>query len=892
MTDSAKPLQQGARVKIPLIATYRLQLGPTLDFAQAAARVPYLKKLGISHLYLSPILEAAAGSLHGYDVISHQQISQVLGGEEGFTRLANAAHSAQIGIVLDVVPNHMSTADERNLWWWDVLENGRAGRWAHAFDIDWDPPEQRLKDVVLLPVLGNHLSHALEAQEVKVERTGARFTVRYFEHRFPVAPRSLGSLLQHAATRCEVPQLGFLADAFAGLPLPTEVDGASVERRHRDKEVLRGLLEELLEASPPVTRAIDQTLEQVNDAPQMLDALLQLQNYRLSFWRSAEHDLDYRRFFDVNNLVALRMEDPRVFDQAHALIHRLYLRGDIDGLRVDHVDGLADPAGYLKTLRALVPDATLHVEKILGIDEPLPAWPIDGTTGYEHGAQLAALFTLPSSEQTLKALDTELTGESLPFDQVSRSSRQQVLRELLGSDVNRLANLLMRVGERYWRVRDHSRHEHRELIAALAASFPVYRSYVVPADREVSAQDQAVIERAMACARTLAPTVDSVLFDFVADLLLLKSTGPLEAEFVSHFQQLTGPAMAKGVEDTAFYRYTTLLALAEVGGSPERFHLTLAGFHQANLDTQKYWPRRLNATSTHDSKRSADVRARLIAMSQGPEAFAKLARAFFQCTEAHLTGGLPDPKLRMIALQTLIGAWPLHPARFKATLEKSARESKTFTSWLRADPLYDQALETFARGVISDPMVGKLLESFVAQLLPTARAISTGWVLLKCTCPGVPGLYQGTELWNHALVDPDNRNTVNWGIREEAIEQTRLPALAADEICLTKLWVIRQALKLRAARPQLFDENADYVPLKVVGERVESVVAFARAGRGGGHAVVIVARWPSSDWGDTHVLLPEGTFVSHLDEQQGLQGSVKLASVLKRFPVALLSSAT
>ncbi len=880
-------------MRIPLIATYRLQLGRTFNFAQAAARIPYLKKLGISHLYLSPVLDAATGSLHGYDVVNHTQLAPGLGGDEGFAQLVSAAHSAAIGIVLDLVPNHMSIADGRNRWWWDVLENGPSSKWAHVFDVDWDPPEQRLKNVVLLPVLGDHLSEVLKAKQLKIEREGARFVVRYFEHRFPVAPRSLGTMLQHAATRCDEPRLGFLADAFAELPPPTSVERKAVERRHRDKEVLRELLEVLIVRSEPAARAITQTLAQVNETPQMLDAMLELQNYRLSYWRSAERDLDYRRFFDVNSLVGVRMEDPHVFKEAHALIEKLYLRGDIDGLRVDHVDGLADPAGYLTQLRTLAPAATIHVEKILGKDEALPPWPVDGTTGYELGAELTALFTMPAAEPVLRALHDELTGSSPEFEAESISARQQVLRELLASDVNRLANLLVRLGERYWEVRDYTRHELTELVAAIAASFPVYRTYVVPAEKTVREDDKAVIARALSTARTLAPTLDSALFEFVGDLLLLRRTGTAEGEFVSRFQQLTAPAMAKGVEDTAFYRYSTLLALAEVGGSPERFHLSRDAFHARCEDARKNWPARLNATSTHDSKRSADVRARLVAMSQAPDRFAALARTFFQRTDQYVTDQMPDRTLRMIALQTLVGAWPLQPDRFKATLEKSAREAKTHTSWLHPNEKYDQALARFATAVLADAVLGRQLDDFVLDLLPRARAISLGWVLLKATTPGVPDFYQGTEVWNFSLVDPDNRSAVNWRLRDQAIEDPRVPTLEADEIGLTKLFVIRQTLKLRRERPELFDAGAAYLPLEVTGAHAAAVVAFARVGRDGRYAVVVVARWPKTapaDWGDTEVRLPDGTFDSRFDEQRALRHSVSLPTLFARLPVALLES--
>ena len=874
----------------PLIATYRLQLCGALDFVEAAARVPYLKKLGISHLYLSPVLDAAAGSLHGYDVVNHTRLSRELGGEEGFATLVAAAHGAGLGLVLDLVPNHMSIADARNRWWWDVLENGRSGRWAHAFDVDWDPPEQRLKHVVLLPILGDHLYRVLQTRSLKLVREGARFVICYHQHRFPVAPRSLGGMLQHAAKSCGEPQLAFLADSFAGLPAPTDLERSQVERGHRDREVLYGLLDAFLAQSAQCAEAVDHLVAKVNETPQLMDALLELQNYRLAFWRAAERDLDYRRFFDVNSLVGLRMEDPEVFTQAHALIATLHARGDIDGLRVDHVDGLADPAGYLARLRALVPGATIHVEKILGVDEALPAWPVDGTTGYDHGADVTALFTLPSAQGLLRDLDEELTGKGPEFSQLATASRQQVLRELLGSDVNRLANTLVRLGERYCELRDYSRHELRDLVAAAAAAFPVYRSYVVPADRAVLPADEALITRAIGEARGLAPNVDAALFDFLGDLLLLRRTGALESDFVSRFQQLSAPAMAKGVEDTAFYRYTTLLALAEVGGSPERFHLELDAFHARNQAAQRAWPKKLNATSTHDSKRSADVRARLVAMSQVPALFAQLAREFFRLTQKHLTADLPDAKLRMTALQTMVGAWPLDAERFKATLEKSAREAKVFTSWVRPNPAYDAAVQRFAAAVIADAQVREKLDAFVLALLPASRTLSLASTLLKCTCPGVPDFYQGTELWNLSLVDPDNRGAVNWKLREQAIEDPRVPTVEGDEVGLTKLFVIRRALALRNERPGLFDEGAAYVPLDVLGPDAAAIVAFARVAKDGGAAVAVVCRWPRVGWANTSVVLPSGRFASCFDARGGLSGTVPVATLFARLPVALLAS--
>ena len=875
----------------PLRATYRLQLEASFGFAQATALLPYLQKLGISHLYLSPVLEAASGSTHGYDVIDHSQLSDALGGSAGFAALATAAHQAGLGLIVDIVPNHMSISDPANRWWWDVLENGPAGRWAHAFDVDWNPPERRLKNTVLLPVLGDHRSRIIEKKELTVAREGARFMVRYHDHRFPVAPRSLGYMLQHAAARHDSTHLAFIADAFAGLPAPTQLDAASVERRHRDKEVLRELLAQLLQTDPPVGKAIDDTIAQVNSTPEMLDALLELQNYRLAFWRAAERDLDYRRFFDINSLVALKMEDPLVFDEAHALIGKLVAAGQIDGLRVDHVDGLANPEAYLRALKKLAPSATVHVEKILGADELLKPWPVEGTTGYEFGADVTNLFLPASSEQPIAALQKELTGRADDFHALATAGKQQVLKELLASDVSRLANNLIELGDRYHELRDFSRHDLREAVAALAASFPVYRTYVVPSDSDTpDVTDRAIIREAVTFARALVPGLDPSLLDFVQSLLLLERTGATEAIFVQRFQQLSAPGMAKGVEDTAFYRDTRLLALTEVGSDPARFSLSPEAFHARNQAAAKSWPNRMLATSTHDTKRSEDVRARLVAMAQQPEKFAALARAFFKLAARATVNGQPEPSMVMFALQTMVGAWPLDVERLHATMLKSVREAKQFTFWTRNNEAYEKALASFCTAVLADQAIRTELDAFVLQLTPAARTVSLGWSLLKCTCPGVPDFYQGTELWNFSLVDPDNRRPVEWPRRLEAIADTRVPSVESDEVGVTKLHVISRALQVRRELPAAFGPGSSYTPLKATGAHADNLIAFVRSG-GGSSAVVAVTRIPLADWGDTTLALPSGRYRSWLrGPEVDVSGTVKLSELFSKLPVALLTN--
>ncbi len=844
----------------PLIATYRLQLHKGFGFAHAMERVPYLKKLGVSHLYLSPVLQAAKGSTHGYDLIDPTRINDELGGRAGFDQLVQTAHSHGLGIILDIVPNHMSIADPRNAWWWDVLQYGPTGRWAHMFDIDWDAPEPGLKDVVLLPVLGDHRHRILQKGELKVRRKGGLFVLEYHEHRFPLAPKSIGPLLREAAGRCNNTRVLFFGDAYEQL-------------EHHD--VLGDLLEELLEKSPMCAAALDDTIERLNGSPERLETLLDQQSYRLSYWRRAERDLDYRRFFDVNSLVGLRMEDPRVFDACHALVAELAKSGAVDGVRVDHVDGLANPRAYLERLRSVVGDATIHVEKILGHDEALRAWPVQGTTGYEFANDLMGLFVPPEAEAPLTELQAELANEKRPFADIAAEARGQVLEELLASDVNRLTHTLLELRDRHSDIRDYSRHELRTLVRAFVSSFPVYRSYV-EAGRDVHPTDVALVEKALATAMKREPELDPALFEFVRDVLTGKRTGALEQRFAERVQQLTAPAMAKGVEDTALYRDVRLLALNEVGGSPERFSLSAKEFHAKQAEAAAKWPMRMLTLSTHDSKRSADVRARLVAMSHAPAGFAALARDFFG-----MTGDAIDGRLRLLALQTLVGAWPIDLERFKAVLLKSAREAKLETRWTRQNADYEKALEQFAENVLKNEGLCTAVARYVRSMDVHARGISLGWTLLQHTCPGVPDTYQGTELWNHALVDPDNRRSVDWKLRDEAIDETTLPALEADEQGINKVHVIRRALALRRRYPELF---TSYTPVKLVGSHANDAIAFSR----GGGVVVVAATRPVAHWGDTSVELPDGTFESLLISDGRHSGSTRLAALFEALPVALL----
>ena len=893
--------------KTPL-ATYRIQLHPGFGFDEAAAIAPYLAELGISHVYSSPYLQAAKGSTHGYDVIDPTRVNGELGGADAHRRFCRILGEHGLGQVLDIVPNHMAIAGGAdNAWWWDVLENGPSSRYAFYFDVDWEPPQERFRNTVVLPILGDHYGRVLEAGELKLVRRAGSFEVVYFEHRMPVSPRSLDTLLGEAAQRCGSAELAFLADSFSRLPLATATDLASVALRHRDKEVLRAQLARLLQEQPDAAGAVDEAVEETNRDPDLLDALLSRQNYRPAFWRTAGRELDYRRFFDVHTLAGLRAEDELVFADTHALVLEWVRGGVLDGLRIDHPDGLRDPEQYLERLRAAAPGAWIVVEKILEPGERLPgSWPVDGTTGYDFLNLVGGLFVDPGGERPLTELYAELTGVSsgcADYPELVRQKKHLVLEELLAAEVNRVAEVFLQVCERHRRYRDFMRNELRAAVREVAACFPVYRSYVRAEVRKLTAEDEEHVTRAVDAARARRPDLPSDLFDFFRGLLLLEVRGPgeseLENELVMRFQQLTGPAMAKGVEDTAFYNFHRFVALNEVGGDPSRFGISPEEAHQALAEAGERWPRAMLATSTHDTKRSEDVRARLALLSEIPQRWAGAVRRWIHHNERHRpsagsSGGARDLNAEYLLYQTLVGAWPIETGRAVAYMEKAAREAKGATSWTRTDPNYEEELRTFVEAVLADPELVADLEAFVAPLVEPGRINSLAQTLVKLTAPGVPDVYQGTELWSLALVDPDNRRPVDYGERRRLLAGLAgMPApeeiLARMDDGLPKLWVTRQALGLRRRRPELFKGN--YAPLPARGNRARHVFAFSR----GGEILTVVPRLViglGGDWGNTSLLLPRGRWRNELtgDDVEGEEGGeVRLSDLLRRFPVALLA---
>ncbi|HKD66377.1 MAG TPA: malto-oligosyltrehalose synthase [Candidatus Binataceae bacterium] len=871
-------------------ATYRIQLHPGFDFNAAAAIVPYLAELGISHFYSSPCLQAAPGSTHGYDVVDYH-LSHDLGGTAGHERLSAALRDSGMGKILDIVPNHMAITGRENPWWWDVLENGPASRYSAYFDVDWAPPEARLRNAVLLPVLGDHYGRVLEAGEIKLVREGGDFTFRYHERTFPVAARSLDTMLARAAQRCGNDELAFIADSLTALPFATDTDTANLRRRQRDVAVLKAVIGRLIQSSPDVAAAIDETVGEFNADHDLLHAMLERQNYRLAFWRAAGRDLGYRRFFDISNLIGLRMENEQVFNDTHSLVLRWLLEGVLDGVRIDHIDGLRDPHAYLQRLSSAAPKAWIAVEKILQAGERLrESWPVAGTTGYDFLNRVGGLFVDSAGEAALTRLYVEFTGQATDYLTLARNCKEMVARDVLGSELNRLTELFVEVCENDRRHRDYTRHLLHEALVAAVARFAVYRTYCRADSGDPDPEDVRYVDQTIAEAKSDRPDLDPELFDFLHEILLLREPGEFHIELALSFQQFTGPVMAKALEDTAFYRYHRLICLNEVGGDPSRFGVGPDEFHQACLENQRRWSMGLLATSTHDTKRSEDVRARLALLSEMPQQWADATRRWSAFNRVHWSAE-PDRNAEYLLYQTLAGAWPITKERVWPYMLKAVREAKLQTSWTKPDEAYEKNVQGFVEAVMGEREFLADLEAFVMTLLPFARMNSLAQTLLKLTAPGIPDFYQGTELWDFSLVDPDNRRPVDYGLRRRLLREVKCAGV--DEILkradegLTKLWVIQRALAVRSTHPRLFGADAVYEPLSARGSRAACVIAFMRAGG----VITVVPRLVfglAGRWEDTALDIPPGRWRSELGGEVVEGGRTNLARLTARFPVCLL----
>jgi (1->4)-alpha-D-glucan 1-alpha-D-glucosylmutase len=873
-------------------STYRLQLHAGFNFDAASEIADYLWALGISHVYASPYLQTAPGSTHGYDVADFKSVNEELGGAEAQERFCLRLGQNGLGQILDIVPNHMSLAPN-NPYWRDVLENGPESPYATYFDIDWDMGEERMRDKVLLPVLENQYGLVLTSGAIELVRNDQRFEIVHGGNHLPVAPHSLSVFLTQAAEAVRSDKLAFLADSFARLATRDRSNTQAIFRVQRDRRVLLHMLTEFLNEQPNAISAIDEAIAAINKDSDQLDEFLQRQHYRLAYWRAADQDLGYRRFFDVNSLIGVRVEREHVFLDTHALILDWLKRGVLDGVRVDHPDGLRDPQKYFERLHDHAPDAWVVVEKILARSEVLrKSWPVAGTSGYDF---MNLVDGLQISEEGLNSLDevyADILGHPSDFPTMVHEKKIAVTLEGLGSDVNWVTSIFVEICEADRDHRDHTRAEIRHAIREVAACFPVYRSYVSPHRDEVPEMDAAVIQTAIDVAAGYRPDLERSLFDFIADVLLMRRRGRLESEFLLRFQQFTSPVMAKGLEDTALYCYNRLVGLNEVGCSLANPVVSVDDFHRFNLEAQANHPTGMTALTTHDTKRGEDVRARLAVISEIPQHFAVAVKRWFNLNSVHRRENIVAPNTEYLYYQTLVGAWPINVERATEYMIKATREAKEQTSWTHNDERFEQALKDFITSTLNDKSFCSEIEAFVKRINPVGRTNSLAQTLLKYTAPGVPDLYQGSELWDHRLVDPDNRTPVDYdqrrGFLKEVQQLTVSQILDRMEEGLPKLWTIHKALKIRKDYADCFGASGDYEPLLAIGERENHVVAFIR-----GHKVAtIVPRLPNAvadGWQSTTIELPGGSWKNAFTGATVSGGTVSIESLLSEFPIALLT---
>jgi (1->4)-alpha-D-glucan 1-alpha-D-glucosylmutase len=956
-------------------STYRLQLNQRFKFTQAAAVVSYLNDLGITDCYTSPFLMARPGSMHGYDVTDHTRFNPEIGTEEQFTEFAERLKGLGMGLVVDIVPNHMCITHPSNLWWWDVLENGPSSDYSRHFDIDWNPPKAELTNKVLLPFLPDQFGLVLENQSIHALYEGGGFAVDSLGTQFPMAPRSWAPLLERILLKAKeklsdaeghVLELESIITAISHLPPREETELARVRERQREKEVIRRRLEALLEDSDIVRVCLKEVLTLINGSkgdPHSFDPLEKLlddQPYRLSFWRVASDEINYRRFFDINDLAAIRVESPEVFAVVHRIPFELIQKSLVSGIRIDHPDGLFDPLRYFEDLQAQAPlpgppsasgsgkgvrrRVYLAAEKILVGDEELrPAWAIEGTTGYGFLNLLNGLFVDSSKARFFQRLYRKFTGWSQSYSDLIYESKRLVMQVSMSSELNVLSRRLDRVSEQHRRSRDFTLESLRDALREVIACFPVYRTYTRLDTQHPDEQDERYIRSAIKAAKRRNPATSASVFDFIQDLLLLKDPDTLSESdrverrmFVMRFQQLTGPVMAKGLEDTAFYRYCPLLSLNEVGGSPDRFGVALAQFHAKNLSRRQSWRNAMLASSTHDTKRSEDVRARLNVLSEIPAEWYRAIRAWQRLNQEKkmqvATEFVPSANEEYFLYQTLIGAWPLKPmdeaeyadfvGRIHTYMEKALREAKVNTSWINPNTEYEAAVHSFLNAIL-DRAAGKpfldLFAPFQAKIARAGIFNSISQTLIKVAAPGLPDFYQGTEVWNFSLADPDNRRPVDYeslqallaGLRAAGTED---PAALVDRLVAEpadgslKLHVTRCALRFRREHRALFAKGS-YLPLRATGEKNRHVIAFARSYRG---ATVLVlagrffaqletsARLPvgADIWGDAEVVLrqrlPSGpyrdVFTGRIITPVKRDGDVFLpiAEAFAHLPIAML----
>lgn len=910
--------------RIP-VSSYRLQLGTRLTFAQATSLVPYLQRLGITEVYLSPSFRAGPGSPHGYDICDHTQLSPELGGEEGFAALAETARGLDMGLLLDFVPNHMGTDPMANRWWRDVLENGPSSAFARFFDIDWQPSKTELHGKVLLPVLSDQYGRVLERGELQVRFEEGGFDVVYQGMGFPLDPRHLSAILDPGTEELrarrstedpEVREYLSIITAFQNLPECSDSAPDRVEERHREKEIARERLARLWAASPTVRELLTGNVRAVNGTPgeaasfDPLHGLLERQNYRLAYWRTAQHEINYRRFFDINDLVGVRVEDAQVFTPTHEGVLRLARAGWITGLRLDHIDGLLDPQGYLQHLDEVVQREAGHAlytvaEKILSSGEVLPeSFALEGTTGYDFLNDVNGLFVRGRGALPLKRLLARVNGPSVSFADVAYRAKSLIASSSLASELSVLAQALNRLSENDRRSRDFTLISLRAALREIVACFPTYRTYL--GSSGATGHDATVIESAVAQARRRNPAMESSVFDFLRGILLAHGPEPVEGPsprrlFALKLQQYTGPLQAKGLEDTAFYRYPVLLSLNEVGGDPQRFGVTPRAFHAANQHRATHWPLGMLATSTHDCKRGEDGRCRIDVLSEIPTEWAREVMRWRRQNagaRSNVEGEpAPDGNDEYFFYQSLLGAWPARQLgsstpsldfrqRMSDFMQKAMREAKLHTSWINNNEVYERACLHFVDTVLHPEAGQAFLTSFApfcARVAFLGMLNSLSQLVLKLASPGVADFYQGSEVWNLDLVDPDSRKPVDFSSLSDVLaalepaldgrvsEETRRAFLAelmhAWPDGRIKLYLTCAGLRARRQHHTTFVQGG-YLPLESEGEWADHVVALARTGQ----KALAVALTPrlcaniaSGDrpplgpaWRDSMVRLPKG----------------------------------
>jgi len=795
----------------PPASTYRIQLTPDFGFDAAADVAPYLAELGVTHVYLSPVLEAVPGSTHGYDVVDHGRLRTEFGGTAAFTRLQHRVRELGLGLVVDVVPNHMAvpTPASRNRELWSVLRDGPTSPYAHWFDIDWTTPEHAL----VMPVLGQRIGDCVEAGEIELDGSGDEPLLRYFDHVFPVRPGT------------------------EGLPL---VD------------------------------------------------LLDRQWYRLAYWRVAGEELNYRRFFDIDTLAAIRVENPDVFEASHAVLLELIRSGAVDGLRIDHPDGLADPRGYLRRLHDATGGAWVVVEKILEPDEELPTdWPCAGTTGYDALLRAGGIFLDPAGDEPLLALYAGISDQPSAFVTVVDATKRVVIGTSLRAELAHLVEVLAEIGREDLHVRDHTSRGFELALVELLVAFSVYRAYVVPGEA-APAESVRLVEEATARAQERLPEDRHATLQMVSDLALGRfGRSRAKDTFLVRFQQACGPVMAKGVEDTACYRWFRLSSLNEVGGRPEQIGVSPGDLHAYGERLQRTWPGAMTTLSTHDTKRAEDVRARLSVLSELPEEWA-MALSGWRSAAAAYRPATVDANAEYLMWQTLVGAWPITPDRLWAYLEKAVREAKLRTSWTEPDEAYETALHAFADAVLDDDAVLAGVRAWVDRTAPYARVVTLGQKLVQLTMPGVPDVYQGCELPDYSLVDPDNRRPVDFPARVALLDALDDAGASPRGLKAEKLLVTSRALRLRRDRPESFGADGTYEPVDL---DTEHAVAFRR----GGTVITVVTRLAvglerAGGFSLAALPLQPGRWTDVLSDRvyQAASEPIPLAELLDPLPVALL----